>query len=1000
MRKARSFTELKQLANLHTKLLMKQHSVARISNINQSASDTKPTNAHSTDQDRFRMLYEICAINSSDTDAQLDATLRIATDIFGMGIGIISRIENQTYTVENSYHPEGAIQKGDTFELASTYCEITLRKDQVVAMHHIGNSDFASHPCYRGMKLEAYIGIKIIVDHQVFGTLNFSSLSALSQPFSAEDIRMMQIMGAWVSNIIASQQHLTALRESEAQYKGLVENGMAYLCVHDMNGFILQLNKPAIEELGYEPEELVGENLKSFLVPSAAVEFDNYLTRLANQRSDQGVMALLSKSGTICYWSYKNTVEDNQVLGFAQDVTDQVIAEQALIESEHSLREAQSLAKLGSWNHDLASGKTTYSEEMYRILEMDQSREGLSVEEYFAIMHPDDRDEFEAVLKEAITNNQPYTMEHRAILPPHTVKHLLAHGRPITDRYGKVVRIIGALQDVTTQVKKDQEIRKAKEIAEKAARVKQEFLANMSHEIRTPMNAILGFSRLLLRSDLLSDQREYAQSIYESADTLLVVINDILDFSKIEAGKLAIEQVHFNLRKQLNLLSRLFSVKVDEGSVRLLFDTDPKLPEALVGDPVRIYQIINNLVSNAIKFTERGHVKVTTTVVHQEHEQCKVQISVQDTGIGIASDKLETIFESFSQEKGDTTRRYGGTGLGLSIVKRLVALMKGEITATSQEGAGSVFTVTFPLSVGDVARIQSELAPIDSLSLELLENCRILLAEDNRNNQILAKKFLTDVGCQIDIAANGQEAVEKVRDTAYDVVLMDIQMPMMDGIQATQAIRKFSGASGKIPIIAMTAHALKEEENSYRRQGMNEYISKPFDPRQLYATLLKVLCETTPDPTSLPSAGSGDSPEVRPEPRALTANTEQRAMDTVNLNYFGDLSETDSEFIITMLTIFLEDVPTYTEQLYRTFSEQDWQSFKRTAHALKSSISFLEMNHLSDAITEVERTELEKVEQEVIANLYDYICRSCEKATQEVVQIKSQWEDCNDRMIE
>ena len=932
------------------------------------------------------MLYEICAINSADTDAQLDATLRIATDIFGMEIGIISRIEEETYTVKNGYHPDGAIQKGDTFNLASTYCEITLQGNEVVAMHHIGSSTYASHPCYQGMKLEAYIGVKIVVDNEVFGTLNFSGLLPLDKSFSAEDIRMMQIMGAWVSNIIASQQHLTALRESEAQYKRLVENGMAYLWVHDMNGVLLQLNKPAIEELGYQSEELVGENLKSFLAPAYAVEFDDYLGRLANEQNDQGVMPLLRKNGTIGYWSYKNIVEDGQVLGFAQDVTSQVLAEQALVESERRLREAQSLAKIGSWGHDLASGTTIYSEEMYRILEMDQSRDGLNVEEYLAIVHSDDRDYFEELLKESIANNQPYTVEHQVVLPGRKVKYFLAHGRPITDRYGKVVRLIGTLQDVTTRVKKDQEIRKAKEEAEKAARVKQEFLANMSHEIRTPMNAILGFSRLLLRSDLLHDQREYAQSIYESADTLLVVINDVLDFSKIEAGKLSIERVHFSLRKQLNLLNRLFSVKVDEGSVRLLFDTDPRLPEALVGDPVRIYQIINNLVSNAIKFTERGQVEVVTRVVTQQ-EQCRVQISVQDTGIGIAQEMLASIFDSFSQEKGDTTRRFGGTGLGLSIVKKLVELMDGEIAVVSEEGQGSAFTVTFPLVVGDMAHIQSELAPIDSLSLELLENCRILLAEDNRNNQILAKKFLTDVGCHIDIAVNGQEALEKVTRGTYDMVLMDIQMPIMDGMQATEAIRKLAAPQGHIPIIAMTAHALKEEENNYRRQGMNEYISKPFDPRQLYATLLKVLCETTVHPIVLPTKPSG-SP-IQPSQAAVA---EQWAMDTINLNYFGDLSEIDPEFIVTMLTIFLEDVPNYTEQLHRAFAEQDWHSFKKTAHALKSSISFLDMNHLTDVITEVERTKTEAIEQEVIANLYEYIQRSCEKATQEVVRIKSEWE--------
>lgn len=935
-------------------------------------------------EDRFRKLHEILTVNSSDLETQLNDILRVTTDLFGLSIGIISRIEDKVYTVRNQYHAKGLVEQGQQFSVETTYCDLTRQSDRVVAISHARKSGHAKHPCYTTFRLEAYIGVKLVVSDEVFGTLNFCSHHPRKEAFTEEDRLMMGMVGAWVSSLLANQENQQALRKSEQQYTRLVEEGMSYLCVYDTVGTLRQVNQPALKKLGYEPDEVIGENLKSFLIPEYAIEFDLHLLGVQQQKVLEGKFALFTKSGDVCYWAYKSTLEDGQILGVAQDITSTIRAERALQENERTLKEAQSLAKLGSWNYNIVTGTSLLSDEMYPILEADPAVEGFTMEDYIALVHPDEREAFIQLLREALNEYKPYTVQHRLIFPSGRIKHIHANGRPLTDEYGTVVRLIGTMQDVTHQVEVQQELIKAKELAEEAARVKQEFLANMSHEIRTPMNAILGFSRLLLRSDMQGELREYTQSIYESANTLLVVINDILDFSKIEAGKLSIEQVHFSLAKQLKLLERLFRVRVDEECVQLIFENDPALPSALVGDPVRIYQILNNLISNAIKFTERGQVKVKTTVSQQPKEQVQVRIAVSDTGTGIASDKLQTIFESFSQEKGDTTRRFGGTGLGLSIVKKLVELMGGEIHLSSQEGVGSTFAVTFVLGQGDPALIEAEIAPVDSLSLELLEGVNILLAEDNRNNQLLAKKFLTDVGCQVDIAADGQAAVQQIQKKNYDLVLMDIQMPIMDGLQATQAIKKLERPWCDIPIIAMTAHALKEEEKRYRQQGMCEYISKPFVPRQLYATLIKVLSEGALTSQPLPPAHHPVRKESIISQHEQADAERQLILDQVSLDHLNQYADGDSEFALSMMAIFLEDVPTYLDQLEEAMAGRNWDLFKKAAHALKSSVSFMGMENLMELINDIESMDMKATELQIVDNFYGYIRRSCEGAMEEV----------------
>lgn len=925
-----------------------------------------------TTEERFNKLYELFSVDASDISAQLDAIVRLGTHIFKLSLGMISKIEGNQYTVLHVYHPEGTLQRGHIITLKKAHDDVTLRTHDAEAISHIKQSGFAAYPCQHACAPEAYIGVPLRVNGKQFGTLNFSGSTPLCQPSAEEDMRMIQMIGIWVSNILEKQEYqkdLFALKKSETQYKNLVENNIAQLCIHDLQGNILQVNQSLLEDLGYSEDEVIGQNVKYFMKPALVPEFDQYLERIQEQKTDRGIFSILTKSGESRYWSYKNILENDHIQGFSQDITDTIIVQRALQNSERNLKEAQMLAKLGSWNYDILAEKYSWSQEVYHIFERDCNLSELSLTEYVQHIYPDDLASFNAILKTSFIEEKPYVTEHRIVLSSGKIKYIKAKGTPVANEKGDVIRFIGTLQDITEQVNAHQELIKAKEKAEEAAKIKQEFLANTSHEIRTPMNAILGFARLLLEDKLPEEHREYISSIYESAETLLAIINDILDFSKIEAGKLLIANTHFDLRKSLDTMKRLFSVKVDDRIVKLTFDTDDKLPPALVGDPIRINQILNNLINNAIKFTEKGFVAVKTSVIAHKGDAYSIEISVKDTGIGISEHKLQTIFRSFEQAEGDTTRRFGGTGLGLTIVKQLVELMGGTITVESKEGVGSVFSVTLPFQKGNEHMIAAEGADnLQPLPLTMLKGKSILLAEDNRNNQMLAKKVLSDVGCHLDIVENGQIAVEKVQTKHYDLVLMDIQMPVMDGLRATGLIRSMPLPLGDIPVIAMTAHALKEEEHKYRQVGMNDYLSKPFKPEVLYAKMLHALGQDV----------NLESPQKEETPQETAF---QFQMD---LSRLEEYAAGDAEFIKSSLEIFLQDVPAYLAATHEALAMKDWLQLKRTVHTLKSSLSLLNMEDTLHIIQQIETARPGEIEVERVNAQCNTIIHNSEQAIKEV----------------
>jgi PAS domain S-box-containing protein len=540
-------------------------------------------------------------------------------------------------------------------------------------------------------------------------------------------------------------------------------------------------------------------------------------------------------------------------------------------------------------------------------------------------IHPDDQKRARALTARQM-RGELVDSEFRIRTPDGTEKWIRSRTSPVRDQAGQIIRIVGIAEEVTEHKRYEAELILAREGADAANLAKSRFLANMSHEIRTPMNGVLGMLQLMLGTELTPEQRQFSDVAQTSGRALLTLIDDILDLSKIEAHKIVLENLDFNLSGTVEDVVRLLSIQASAKGLVIHSRISPEIPPFLRGDAHRLRQVLTNLTSNAVKFTEHGRVTLTAALESQGEDSATVRFTIEDTGIGIRAGQVETLFSPFTQADASTTRKYGGTGLGLAICKQLAGMMGGAIGVDSQEGRGSTFwfTAVFERALSGLRQLEIQAEPPAAVSAA--KTARILVAEDNATNRYVALAQLRKLGYTADAVTNGAEAVEALKHTRYDLVLMDSQMPVMDGFEATGQIRK--SIHRGIPIIALTASAMSSDRTRCLNEGMNDYLSKPVELGQLADVLAKWLPVAEPD-----------------EPSKTIFDGEAMLERLMG----------DRELVGIVLKGFLEDVPSLLSNLGKRLGQADARGAHLEAHSLKGAAATVAAHDLCAVALALER---------------------------------------------
>jgi PAS domain S-box-containing protein len=738
-----------------------------------------------------------------------------------------------------------------------------------------------------------------------------------------------------------------ALHESEDRFRVMADSCPTMMWVTDAEGGAQFINKTYREFAGATSEQVEGGKWQLLIHPDDAAGYVGAFERAVREHKPFRAEARVRRADGEWRWLGSYATPRSSPggtflghVGLSSDITQRRLDEQALRNSEEKFRQLAENIRQVFWMMPPSADQVVYVSPVYEQV-WGRTCESLyqNPMSWTEAIHPDDVEQSHALFAKQIQGER-VDSEYRIRTPGGQEKWIRDRAFPIRDADGQLIRIVGIAEEVTEQKRHEEELIHAREAADAANRAKSRFLANMSHEIRTPMNGVLGMLQLLLETDLTPEQRRFTSVAQASGRAMLELIAGILDLSKIEAQKITLENLSFNLHLTIEEVVEPLRVQAKAKGLRFHSRLSPEAPQFLRGDAHRLGQVLTNLVGNAIKFTERGEVTLYTALESQDDKTATVRFAIADTGIGIRPEEVAVLFSPFVQADASTTRRYGGTGLGLAICKQLVEMMEGTIGVDTEEGHGSTFWFTAVFGLAAAGSEQPEIKRKEERTgapaTRIRNDARILIAEDNAINRDVALAQLQKLGYNATAVNNGAEAIAALQQGSYDLILMDCEMPVMDGFEATRRIRE--SIQPGIPIIAVTADAMAGDRDRCLSKGMNDYLSKPVDLGRLADLLAKWLPVSEIDDTQQ-SPGKPDAAEPGFDGQALLG----RLMG-------------DRQLACKVLQGFLLDVPSQLQNLRQRLEESDAPGARRQAHALKGAAATVSAQDLRAIALAIEQS--------------------------------------------
>jgi PAS domain S-box-containing protein len=770
--------------------------------------------------------------------------------------------------------------------------------------------------------------------------------------------------------------------------RSMIEASLDPLVSINADGKITDVNAASIKVTGIKREELIGTNFSNYFTDPEKAQ-NGYINAFEKGFVEEYPLTIKHKNGKLTDVLYNASVyKDNygKVIGVfaaARDVTEQKMFEANL---EKSLREVSdykyALDEFSIVAITDKKGIITHANDNFCKISK-YSRKELLGKDHRIVNSGYHPKAFMIDLWETIKAGKIWRGEIKNVAKDGTVYWVSSTIVPFLDEEKKPYQYVAVRTDITEQKRIAKELMEAKvfaelateiaedakltaekatQIAQDAVKSKQQFLANMSHEIRTPMNAIIGFTKVVMKTDLNSKQKEYLSAIKVSGDSLIVLINDILDLAKVDAGKMSFEKIPFKMDSSISAMLQIFETKVQEKNLVLVKNYDTRIPQMLIGDSARLHQIILNLLSNAVKFTNKGKIVVNVILLSEDKDFVTIEFSVEDSGIGIEENKIKSIFENFQQATSETSRIFGGTGLGLAIVKNLVEAQGGSINVKSKINEGSTFSFKLCFQKANSVDL------IDEIAIEVnkeIKNIKVLVVEDIALNQLLMRTILDDFGFERDMAGNGKIAIEMVQKKPYDIILMDLQMPEMNGFEATEYIR--NTIKSKIPIIALTADVTTVDVAKCKAVGMNDYIAKPIDEKLLYNKIIELVKKT---------------PNLIANKKEI--NSSEQTNKYVDLNSLRLRTKSNPKLLKEMILVYLAQTRPLLKIIKQSSKNKDWDFLYAAVHKMIPSFTIFgykqEYENMAKKIQEYSSTK-QQIDDipELVAQLVNACSNGCDE---------------------